>query len=93
MNTTISNLYKDIKNTLVMPHKLYRHLYVEFEKDILTWTDHSKGYICNKRSLHGMDLESSAWCEENYAYYWDKQGNVHSLIIDWDKGVFNVPSV
>lgn len=87
------NLYKDVKNTLVMHPRLYRQLFVDFEDDMVTTTDSSKGYTCNKRSLLGMNLESSVWCEENYAYYFDKQGNVHSLTINWDKGTINVASI
>lgn len=87
------NLYRDVKNTLIMHPRLYRELLVHFKSKMLTWTDSSKGYTCNKRSLLGMELESCVWCEEKYAYYFDKQGDVHSVIIDWDKGVFNVPSL
>lgn len=92
-NSTINNLYKNVKNTLVVSPRLYRRIFVTFEKDIVTWTDSSRGYTCNKRSLHGMELESSAWCQDMYAYYWDKEGEVHSIVIDWDRGVFNVPSI
>lgn len=87
------NIYKDVKNTLVMHPRLYRQLFVDFEDDMVTTTDSSKGYTCNKRSLLGMDLESSVWCEENYAYYFDNKGNVHSLVINWDEGKFNVASI
>jgi hypothetical protein len=87
------NLYKDVKNTLVMHPRLYRQLFVHFEHDMVTTIDSSRGYTCNKRSILGMELESSVWCQENYAYYFDKQGNVHSLVINWDEGKFNVASI
>lgn len=92
-NSVLNNLYKDVKNTLVMAPRLYRHLFVKFEKDMVTTTDTSKGYTHNKRSLLGMHLESSVWCEENYAYYFDNNGNVHAIVINWEKGEFSVPSI
>lgn len=87
-NSVLNNLYKDVKNTMIVSSEVYRILYVEFQDKMKTWTDTSKGYICNKRSLLGLEIESSVWCESNYAYLFDGNGDVHTIIINLDDGTF-----
>lgn len=93
MNSTVANLYKDVRNTIVVSTDIYRALFVELEDHLETKTDSSKGYICNKRSLFGMVIESSVWCKADCGYYFDKQGNIHSLTFDLERGTFNVASI
>lgn len=88
MNSTVSNLYKYVTNTLVCSTRCYSELFVEFEQHMVVTKDHSKGYHCNRRSLLGMDIESSLWCKENKAYYFDKKGKIHTLVIDFTNKTF-----
>lgn len=70
-----------------MHPRMFRTLFAELEEHMESRQDNSKGYFCNRRFLHGMELESSVWCAEQYAYYFDKKGKMHSLTVDYEKGV------
>ena len=80
-----NGMYNGITNTVVLSPRAL-HLFIRcFPGKIKINTVHSKGYPLTTYHLGDIKLESSIWCREDLAYYFDKNSKVHGFTVDFDR--------
>ena len=86
--------YRDEKSVIILPYWAYQRIYYKLGHLLKVKTKYSAGFSMSEYFLNGVKIEKSYWCSSNTGYFVDKNGNLHTLYLDEEKGTFNViPSI
>jgi hypothetical protein len=86
------NLYQNCTNLLICSPKAWHSLYHNFQDKIEKKTNTHNGYFMDEYRFLGIKVETSMWTDTNTMYYFNNNGKMSTLVIDFDKNTFTVAS-